>query len=233
MARRHREKHFTGSATVSDIILGMSDGLTVPFALAAGLAGAVSDPTLVLVGGFAELAAGGISMGLGGYLAGQSEADSYRAEMNREYWEYKKLRPQEIDEVREILAGYGLQGELREQAAQAICADKDICVRFMMREELGLEKPESGRARQSALTIGGAYVGGGLIPLLPYAFGLNVHLALLISAVVTGIALLLFGAFKGKYTGIPMVKSAFQTFLVGGLAAATAYAIARVVSGIG
>ncbi|HEX5415035.1 MAG TPA: VIT1/CCC1 transporter family protein, partial [Chloroflexota bacterium] len=214
----HVEQHFTGSATVRDIVIGMSDGLTVPFALAAGLSGAVQSSFLILVAGIAEMAAGSIAMGLGGYLAANSEADTYRAELARERREVKELPEAETEEVRQIFADYGLQDVALEAAVAAIRSDPESWVRFMMREELGLEEPHPGRALASALTIGLSYIAGGFLPLLPYALGLSVTAAFRVSVVVTLFALLVFGAVKGHFTGVPIIRSAVQTTLVGGVA---------------
>src|SRR2546422_6834486 len=202
MARiRHHEKHSAGTDAVRDLILGMSDGLTTPFALAAGLAGAVTSNLLVVIGGLAEIAAGAISMGLGGYLAAQTEAETYRAELAREIHETEVMPGEERAEVRRIFRGYGLRGGALEQATDAVTAERDAWVRFMMREELGREEPAPRAALWSALRIGGAYVGAGLIPLVPYFFPIGVADALLASVCVTGVALVVFGAGKGTYTG--------------------------------
>lgn len=229
----HIEQHFTGSETVRDVVIGMSDGLTVPFALAAGLAGAVSNHWLIVIGGVAEMAAGSIAMGMGGYLAARSDADSYRAEVRREEREINEVPEIERDEVREIFAGYGLEGVPLEAATSAITANRHAWLQFMMREELGLEEPHPGRALRSSLTIGGSYIAGGILPLVPYFWPISITTALLLSAIVTLIALGIFGWVKGAFTGLVPVKSAFQTMLVGGLAAGAAYVIARLVSHIG
>ena len=217
--------------TISDIIIGMSDGLTVPFALAAGLAGAIAQSNVVLVGGLSELAAGGISMGLGGYLAAKSQADTYKAELQRERREIQECPSEEIEEVRQILEGYGLQGDALEGAVRGITSNRSGWALFMMKEELGLEQPDPKQALKSDLFIGGAYVVGGILPLVPYAFGLSVDTALQLSIVATCIALLIFGAVKGKFTSVPPLRSALETFLVGSVAACAAYLLARLVGG--
>lgn len=229
----HVEAHFTGSATVRDIVIGMSDGLTVPFALAAGLSGAVESSFVVLVAGIAEMAAGSIAMGLGGYLAAKSEANTYQSEVERERREIRDFPDVEASEVRQIFANYGLAGAPLDTAVQSIETNPDAWVRFMMREELGLEEPDPKRALESALTIGLSYVAGGLVPLAPYVIGLPVSSALVVSAVVTFVALLAFGAVKGHFTGVPPLRGAVQTAAVGGVAAAAAYGLARFVSGFG
>lgn len=229
----HIETHFTGSATVRDVVIGMSDGLTVPFALAAGLSGAVESSFLVLVAGIAEMAAGSIAMGLGGYLAAKSEADSYWSELERERREVREVPEVEADEVKQIFAGYGLTGPPLDRAVDAVRSNPEGWVRFMMRAELGLEEPDPKRATRSAITIGLSYIAGGFLPLAPYAFGLPVNTALLVSVVVTLIALLVFGAVKSHFTGVPPLKGALQTALVGGLAATVAYALARLVTHLG
>jgi len=230
-ARTHIEQHFTGSETIRDVVIGMSDGLTVPFALAAGLSGAVDNSFVVLIAGIAEVAAGSIAMGLGGFLAARSESDHYKAELEREWREVKELPEREIEEVREVFRSYGLEGEPLEQATKAVVAKPQAWVDFMMKEELGLEKPNPKRALTSALTIGGSYIVGGAIPLIPYALRLPMSSALLWSVAVTLVALAVFGAVKARFTGISMFKGAWQTALVGGLAAGVAFAIARLVSG--
>ncbi|MGE5346547.1 MAG: VIT1/CCC1 transporter family protein [Acidithiobacillales bacterium] len=228
---RHREQHFEGSAVVRDVVLGMSDGLTVPFALAAGLTGAVASARIILVAGTAELAAGAIAMGLGGYLAAKSEADSYRSEMKREHDEVRDIPDEEREEVRKIFAGWGLKGQTLEEATNAVCADRKRWVDFMMREELQLSEPDPGRARVSALTIGGAYVAGGAIPLAPYLFAVPVLTALAASCAVTLTALALFGAVKGRLTGRPPLREAARTVLVGALASGAAFLLAKLISG--
>jgi VIT1/CCC1 family predicted Fe2+/Mn2+ transporter len=229
----HVETHFTGSATVRDVVIGMSDGLTVPFALAAGLSGAVHSSFLVLVAGIAEMTAGSIAMGLGGYLAAKSETDSYQSELARERREVKEVPNAEVAEVRKIFSGYGMRGAALDAAVAAICSDQNAWVKFMMREELGLEEPDPGRALRSALTIGLSYVAGGILPLAPYAFNVSLTTALLASVGVTLVALFVFGAVKGRFTGVPPLRGAVQTALVGGIAAGAAYGLARLVSGSG
>ena len=234
MARvRHREAHFAGSAAVRDVILGLSDGLTTPFALAAGLAGATTSNLLVVIGGLAEIAAGSISMGLGGYLAAQSEAETYRTELARETQETEVMPGEERAEVRRIFRDYGLHGSALQQATDAVTAQRDAWVRFMMREELGLEEPAPRAALWSALRIAAAYVAAGLIPLVPYLFPTSVGRALLASVAVTGVALLVFGAVKARYTGGAPLRSAVQTFGIGGAAAAVAFGIGRALALLG
>ncbi|HEY3349903.1 MAG TPA: VIT1/CCC1 transporter family protein [Thermoanaerobaculia bacterium] len=225
------ETHFEGSETVRDVVLGMSDGLTVPFALAAGLSGAVASSRVVLVAGVAELAAGAIAMGLGGYLAAKSEADTWHSELRREHEEVVEVPAEEKEEVRKVFMGWGLEGDVLESATDAVCSDRDRWVDFMMREELHLSEPDPKRARVSALTIGGSYVAGGAIPLAPYLFHIPITTALLASVAVTLIALGIFGAFKGRLTGRPAAAEALRTVLVGALASGAAYALARLISG--
>ncbi len=229
----HKELHFTGSERVRDIVIGMSDGLTVPFALAAGLSGAVASGHVVLIAGIAEMAAGSIAMGLGGYLAARSEHESYVAERAREVREITEKREMEVEEVREVFRAYGLDGAAVEAATQAIISRPDTWVDFMMKEELGLTEPDPKRALQSALTIGLAYIAGGVVPLAPYAFRLPLNSALLVSVVLTLMALFVFGALKGRFTGAPVWRSAAQTMLVGAAASGAAFLIARAVSGLG
>lgn len=218
------------SDLVRDIVLGAADGLTVPFALAAGLAGAISSTGIVVTAGFAEIAAGAIAMGLGGYLAAKSESDHYNAEYAREEMEVEVFPDRERAEIRHIFAEYGVEGQNLENVVEAMANDKKNWVEFMMRYELGLEKPDPARARNSAMTIGGAYLVGGIIPLLPYILFDEMDAALKISVVVTLLALLVFGAVKGHFTGIKPLRAGLQTMIVGGLAAAVAYTVAKLVS---
>lgn len=222
----HVEKHFTASETVRDVVIGMADGLTVPFALAAGLSAAVSSTDVIVTAGLAEIAAGAIAMGLGGYLAARTDAEHYASEEKREGWEVKNLQEREVTEVEEILSRYGLAGESLRHVVGAITADPKRWIDFMMRFELGLERPDPARAPISAATIGMSYLVGGLIPLAPYMFMPRIADALRISVLMTGLALLVFGAVKGHFTGLNRVRSASQTLLVGGLAAGAAYVLA-------
>ena len=226
----HVERHFTGSETVRDIVIGMSDGLTVPFALAAGLSGAVASTGIIVTAGLAEIAAGSIAMGLGGYLAAKSDAEHYASEQLREQMEIRTVPEVEANEVSRVFQGYGLTAEASAPVVEALRKNPEAWIDFMMRFELGLEKPEPKRARTSALTIAGAYVGGGIIPLAPYIVSARAHTALLFSVIVTLIALTVFGYIKGRFTGTIPARSAFQTALVGGLAAAAAFVIAKLIS---
>jgi VIT1/CCC1 family predicted Fe2+/Mn2+ transporter len=223
----HLEKHFTATETVRDIVIGMSDGLTVPFALAAGVSGAGAGTALIITAGLAEIAAGSIAMGLGGYLAGRTDVDHYESERQREIDETFKLPDKEREEVEDILVGYGLPKAEAAPVVEALSRDQNRWVEFMMRFELGLEKPDPKRAGQSALTIAISYIAGGFIPLSPYMLYANVQTALTVSVIVTLIALFLFGFFKGRFTGINPLRGGLQTMLVGGLAAGAAFLIAR------
>jgi vacuolar iron transporter family protein len=226
----HIEQHFTASESVRDVVIGMSDGLTVPFALAAGLSGAVTATRIVVTAGFAEIAAGAIAMGLGGYLAAKSDAEHYASEQSREQREIIEKTQDEVAEVEAIFAAYGLEAAEIAPIIQAFRDRPKAWVDFMMRYELGLEKPDPGRAMKSALTIGGAYVAGGLIPLAPYILVSSVQLGLVVSVVVTMAALAGFGFVKGSFTGAGPLRSAFQTLLIGGLAAGAAFTIARLIA---
>jgi len=229
-ATPHVEKHFTATETVRDVVIGMADGLTVPFALAAGLAAAVSSTKVIVTAGLAEIVAGAIAMGLGGYLAARTDAEHYIAEETRESWEIDNLRDKEVQEVAEILGGYGLKGDVLQSAVAAITSDRNRWLNFMMHFELGLEQPDPKRAPISAGTIAVSYVVGGLIPLAPYIILSNISEAFAYSVGFTALALILFGGIKGQFTGINKAKSAAQTLLVGGLAAAAAYLLAHVFS---
>jgi len=226
----HVEKHFTSSNTVRDIVIGMSDGLTVPFALAAGLSGAISATGIIVTAGFAEISAGAIAMGLGGYLAAKSDAEHYASEMRREHREVQEIPQEEQEEVARVFRSYGLGPEEISPIITALTAHPQSWVDFMMRYELGLEKPDPRRALQSALTIALSYVGGGLIPLIPYILIHTAANALSVSVVVTVIALFVFGYVKGRFTGARPFKSGIQTVLIGGLAASAAFGLARLLS---
>jgi len=225
----HVERHFTGTATVRDIVIGMSDGLTVPFALAAGLSGAVDNTSIIVTAGLAEIAAGSIAMGLGGYLAARSDAEHYAAERAREELEVKQKAAVEEEEVSEVFRSYGLSAEQARPLVAALRERPEAWVDFMMRFELGLEKPDPRRALASALTIAGAYVVGGFIPLGPYV-ALPAGGALFASVGITLLALAVFGWVKGHFTGAAPLRSSLQTVAIGGLAAGAAFAIARAIS---
>lgn len=226
-AHPHPETHFTDSESVRDIVIGMSDGLTVPFALAAGLSGAVESSGIILTAGLAEVAAGAIAMGLGGYMAGRTDIEHYASERAREERETAELPHKEAAEVHDILRSYGLDEDDATRVVNSIKADQRRWVDFMMRFELGLEEPDPRRAGRSALTISLAYIAGGLIPLAPYFFIGSVKAALLASVLVTLLALLVFGYIKGLFTTGKPARSACQTVFVGGLAAAAAFLIAK------
>ena len=226
----HVEQHFTAGETVRDIVIGMSDGLTVPFALAAGLSGAVSTTSIIVTAGLAEIAAGSIAMGLGGYLAARSDAEHYASERNREQREISEKTEAEKQEIRDIFASYGLTAEESKPIVEALSKRPNAWIDFMMRFELGLEKPEPRRAYISAFTIALSYIVGGLIPLSPYILLPVARTALLTSVVVTLLALLVFGYIKGRFTGTKPIRSGLQTALIGGLAAAAAFLIARLIA---
>lgn len=229
VADPHHERHFTASDAVRDVVIGMSDGLTVPFALAAGLSGAVAGSRLVVTAGLAEVVAGSIAMGLGGYLAARSEAEHYRSEVRRERAEIEEKPDAELAEVREVFERFGLAPEESERVARTLSTRPDAWVDFMMRFELGLEEPDPKRALKSALTIAMSYVVGGMIPLAPYMFTATAREALVPSVALTLVALVLFGYVKGRFTGAPPWRSALQTAVIGGLAAAAAFGIARLI----
>ena len=226
----HIEKHFTASDTVRDIVIGMSDGLTVPFALAAGLTGAIAQSRLIITAGFAEIAAGSIAMGLGGYLAARGDAEHYVHEEAREYDEVKRIPEAEAKEIVDIFKTYGITEPDSSSIVQSLRQRPKDWVAFMMRFELGLEEPNPSRAWKSALTIALAYVVGGMIPLSAYLLLPDARTALRLSVVVTIVALAVFGGVKGKFTGVPVLRSALQTSVIGGLAAAAAFGIARWIS---
>jgi vacuolar iron transporter family protein len=223
----HKEDHLTSSDFLRDVVIGMSDGLTVPFALAAGLSGAVDSSSIIVIAGIAEIAAGSIAMGLGGYLSGKTEQDHYVNEEKREHYEVQNLRDKEIEETKEFFANIGLSKAVQEQATQEISQDKDRWVEFMMKYELGLDKPDPKRATKSALNIGLSYIAGGIIPLSPYFFITNSNEALKYSVVATLICLFIFGYFKSKMTGVNPLWGAIRVTLIGAVAAAAAFGIAK------
>jgi VIT1/CCC1 family predicted Fe2+/Mn2+ transporter len=226
----HIERHFRASQTIRDIVIGMADGLTVPFALAAGLSGAVTSSHIITTAGIAEIAAGSVAMGLGGYLAARGDAEHYASEVRRERQEVRTTPEQETAEIVEIFKAYGVSAEQSAPVVAALCSNRKAWVRFMMRFELGLEQPEPGRAKRSAMTIGGAYVAGGMIPIAPYFMTSHVDDALTASIAVTLCALALFGFIKGAYIGTSRWRSAVNTLLIGGTAATAAFVLARAIS---
>jgi vacuolar iron transporter family protein len=227
----HREEHVFSAETIRDIVIGMSDGLTVPFALAAGLSGAVSNTNLIIIAGLAEIAAGSIAMGLGGYLAGKTEVDHYNSEMKREYEEVETVPEIEKQELRDFFSSLGLSIEMQNQAVEEVSKDKDKWVELMMKYELGLEKPNPKRASKSAFNIGFSYIVGGLIPLSPYFFTSNGIDGLKISSVVTLVCLFVFGYFKSKFTGVNKLGGAIRVMMIGAIAAGCAFAIAKLIEG--
>ena len=230
----HVERHFTGSAVVRDVVIGMSDGLTVPFALAAGLSGAAQAgliaPKAIVIAGLAEIAAGSIAMGLGGFLAARSDAEHYESELDREKREVREIPDEEAREVAEVFHAYGLSEEESAPVVTALRQRPKDWVDFMMRFELGLERPDPKRAVHSAGTIAASYVAGGLIPLSPYMILGNARWGLLFSVIVTLIALGIFGFVKGRFAGTRPGRSAMQTVVIGGVAAGAAFILARAIS---
>jgi vacuolar iron transporter family protein len=234
----HVEGHFESSESVRDVVIGLSDGLTVPFALAAGLSGAVSNAHIIVLAGLAEIAAGSIAMGLGGYLAARGDAEHYASELAREQEEVITRPEDEAEEIYQIFDQYSVPREAAAPVLAALEQNHSAYVEFMMRFELGLERPAANRAHRSALTIAASYIAGGMVPLLPYmfvggsiAFLSDTRSALRLSVVITVLALALFGALKGRLVGTGAIRSALQTSLIGGAAAAAAYGLARLLNG--
>lgn len=221
------EKHFKSSESVQDMVIGMSDGLTVPFALAAGLSGAVSTSGIIVTAGVAEIIAGSIAMGLGGYLAGKAEVNHYSAELKREYYEVEVFPEKERQEVKDVFRDYGLSEHLQEEIVNELSKDKDKWVEFMMRFELELSEPDVNRPWKSALTIAASYILGGAIPMIPYFFTEDSETGLRISAGLTLVALFFFGMFKSKVTGQPLFTGALKVTFIGAIAAIAAYSIAK------
>lgn len=221
------EQHKKGSESIQDMVIGMSDGLTVPFALAAGLSGAVTESSIILTAGVAEIIAGSIAMGLGGYLAGTTQVNHYNAELKREYFEVDEFPEKEKQEVRDVFKDYGLSEKLQNEIAEEMSKDKDKWVQFMMRFELDLNTPDPKRPIKSGATIATAYIVGGAIPMLPYVFAEDSQTGLKFSALLTLIALFVFGIFKSKVTGQPVFTGALKVMFIGALAATAAYSIAK------
>jgi vacuolar iron transporter family protein len=227
METSHQENHFTASELVKDIVIGMSDGLTVPFALAAGLSGAVSVTGIVVTAGLAEIAAGSISMGLGGYLAARGEGEHYASERLREQLETKYRLADEEQEIIDLLRSYAISPETSRPVVMELKKNPEVMVDFMMKFELGLEEPDPKRAVKSAVTIAGSYAASGVIPLLPYMFLDSGQEALKFSVALTLVALFLFGYIKGRFVGNRPWRSAAQTTFIGGVAASAAYFLAK------
>jgi len=228
--QQHIEGHFESSAVVRDIVIGLSDGLTVPFALAAGLSGAVASSRIVVLAGLAEIAAGSIAMGLGGYLAARGDVEHYASEKKREEREVVERTHDEEEEIYEIFEQYSVPRANAAPVLEALRQNPAAWVEFMMRFELGLEEPPPNRAHRSALTIALSYIAGGLVPLVPYMLVSENTLALQFSIAITLAALAVFGALKGKIVGSGWLRSAGQTVLIGGTAAAVAYLLARLLN---
>lgn len=226
----HLEKHFSGGETVRDVVIGMADGLTVPFALAAGISGAIASTHIIVTAGLAEVAAGSIAMGLGGFLAARGDAEHYHSELRREEQEIVAVPEREAREIVDLFKDYGVSASESAPVVAALRREPKAWRDFMMRFELGLAAPDPKRALRSAFTISGSYIVGGMIPLLPYMLAENGDRALLISIAVTLLALTVFGFVKGHFTGVSKIKSAWQTALVGGLAAGVAFGIAKAIS---
>ncbi|MBI2270414.1 MAG: VIT1/CCC1 transporter family protein [Bacteroidetes bacterium] len=226
----HTEDHLRNSDFITDVVIGMADGLTVPFALAAGLSSAVSSNDIVITAGAAEIIAGSIAMGLGGFLAGRTEVEHYHSELKREQDEVERVPEREKEEIREIFQNYGFSESSQVMLVEELSKDKKKWVDFMMRFELGLEEPDGNRATKSALTIGLSYVIGGIIPLIPYFFTPTPIEGLKISAVVTLFCLFTFGYFKSKATGQPLLSGALKVTAIGAAAAAAAFAVAKIFS---
>ena len=225
------EKHFNGSQALSDIVLGMSDGLTVPFALAAGLSSALHDNNLIVTAGLAEVAAGSIAMGLGGYLAAKTSAEHYNNERQREAYEIEHMPEAEEQEVDDALVVYGISKDTRLKFIEDLKQNKENYIEFMMRFELGLERPNPNQAYKSGLVIALAYVAGGIIPLVSYWHTRTPNDGLIWSSVSTGVVLLVFGYFKSKLTGQNPIWGAVRVCFISAVAAGAAYLLAKFFGG--
>ncbi len=227
----HHEKHSGSSQALRDLVVGLSDGLTVPFALAAGLTGVVSSNSLIIFAGLAEIIAGTISMGLGGFLAGKTEIENYEGEKIREEREIKEIPQEEKEEIRQLLGNYGITPETQEKVAEDLSRNPGLWVDFMMRFELGLVKPDPRQAVSSALRIGLSYAVGGLVPLSAYLFTPSPLAGLAYSSGFTLVCLLLFGYWKARLTGQPPLRGALTVTLTGVLAAGAAFGLAHLIKG--
>jgi vacuolar iron transporter family protein len=226
----HHEEHFTSSAIIRDIVIGMADGLTVPFALAAGLSGAVASNGIIITAGIAEVVAGSIAMGLGGYMAGKTEVEHYESELRREYDEVERVPERELAEIEDFLAEYGISPKLQKEVAHELSQDKDKWVDFMMKFELGMDRPDPNQATKSALNIGFSYVVGGIVPLIGYFVTKNPLDGLKVSATITILFLFVFGYIKTKLTGHSPFIGALKMVLIGVLASTAAFFIAKMIS---
>ncbi len=223
----HQEEHFHGSEMLSDIVIGMSDGLTVPFALAAGISQAGVSNYVIVTAVMAEIVAGSIAMGLGGYLAGQTEREHYFNELKREYDEVKNMPEREKQEVKDILAKYNISESVQNQLVEELSKNETKWVEFMMQFELGLNEPDINRAKRSALNIGISYIIGGIVPLIPYLITNTPQQGFTWSVVLTLISLTIFGYIKSKFTGQGLLYGTVKTVIVGLLAAFAAYFVAK------
>lgn len=226
----HKEKHFHGSLALRDIVIGMSDGLTVPFALAAGLSGASLSNSIILTAGLSELIAGAISMGLGGYLAGKSDFEHYESEFRRESHEIETIPLEEKNEIHQILKKFGISEKTRTSFVEELSSDKSKWLNFMMEFELQLEKPDKKQAYIGAVRIGLSYAMGGIIPLSAYYFTTNSQMGLQISATLTVFALAVFGYFKSRFLDQPKIPGAVRFVLVGSIAASVAFLFAKLLN---
>ncbi len=224
------ELHTKNTTLIKDIIIGMSDGLTVPFALTAGLSGVLNTNHLIIISGLAEITAGCISMGLGGFLAGQSEVEHYNAELKREYDEIESVPLTELKEVEDIFINMGVSELLSKQVAREVSKNKDHWSDLMMKLELNMEQPAKNHAAISAATISISYLVGGFIPLFPYIIANNSKTGFQVSCIVTILALIIFGYSKSKMTGQPLLKGTLKVAVTGIVAAAAAFLLAKAVS---
>jgi vacuolar iron transporter family protein len=227
---KHGEVHFQGSAALRDIVIGMSDGLTVPFALAAGLSGASIANPVIITAGIAELVAGAVSMGLGGYLAGKADVEHYASELKRETQEIEEIPQEEKLEIKGILHKFGISPATQDQFVGELARNKNHWLQFMMEFELGLQKPLESQVKWGAVRIGAAYGIGGLVPLSAYFFTRSPHDGLILSAVLTVVALSIFGYVKSRLLDQPRTQGALRMIVVGAIAATISFFVARLVS---
>ena len=223
----HEETHVVQVEPVRDLVVGVAEGLTVPFALTAALAAGAAAPPVILGAGLAATAAGAVASGLGGYLAARREAEHYAAERRREEEETRLYPDRERWEVAAVLHRYGVRGAVLNQAVEAVASDRRKWVDFMMRFELDLAEPDPNRAARAAVATFAAQLAGGLIPLLPYLVFASPRPALLVSCGITALALLAFGWLKARATGLSPLRGALQSLALGTAAAFLAWLAAR------
>lgn len=214
-----------------DIIIGTSDGLTIPFALAAGLSKVVESNNVIVAAGIIAVAAGSIAMGIGGVSAAHSTRKEFHHDLKKKYETLEEMDHDEKQEVKNFFNQLGLSESLQEHATEELSKDKKNWEEFIKKYEPSLIQPEKGKATRSGINIALSYIIGGFIPLLPYLFIANTSNAFNISVAVTLICLFVSGWMKSRFTGERSFSAAFRMMLTGATAAAAAYIVARIFMG--